>query len=115
MNPIKQIIHNEIRDAIGHEPTAEETTMFMSYINDAILTIDADKLTLAGIGCAILDCRGEQCHKCPDCEEWVRAESCDWCKEQNRCFRCRQETEEDIADFEIHCAKCEGRWLADND
>lgn len=115
MGIIKQIITNEIRDAIGHEPVAEEMTVFMTYINDAVLTIEDRKITLADIGCAILDCRNENYKQCPHCEEWDLVDSYDWCKDQGCCMECRQETEEDIADFEIHCAKCEGRWGAVND
>lgn len=69
---IKQIIKNEIKDVLGHEPSDLEYKSAMEYLNDNI----SEKDFLVDISLALHDWRSSYCVKCQGCGEYFLTEDC---------------------------------------
>lgn len=64
---IKQILINEIKDAIGHMPNEKEYKSCLDYLNEQI----TNKSYLAQIGLEIINWRHDTLIKCEECGKYV--------------------------------------------
>jgi len=63
---LKQILINEIKDAIGYTPTKKYIQSCLEYITQSL----NNKSTLANIGLAIIDWRHDNLVKCDECGDY---------------------------------------------
>lgn len=101
---IKQIIKNEIKDTIGHEPSDLEYKSAMEYLNDNI----SEKDFLVDISLALCDWKHDCLAQCWACGEYFLPEEMEYrhfCTEQDKL----QYEEDECADME-HKIECQSRW-----
>lgn len=63
---IKQILINEIKDLIGHNPSREEYQSAYNYLKDQLTA----KSGLADVGLLLFDWRHDCMNQCPQCGDY---------------------------------------------
>jgi hypothetical protein len=97
---LKKILLNEVRDALGRNPTAEEFKGFVDYIYDALLDEErAGKLNqvfLTNISLWIIEYRNGYYRQCADCGEYFLIGSDDWNDDGIYCVNCKSNCDPDM-------------------
>lgn len=97
---LKTILMNEVRDALGRNPTAKEFKRFVDYINDALLDEErAGKLNqvfLTNISLWVIEYRNGYYRQCADCGEYFLIGSDDWNDDGIYCVNCKANIDPDM-------------------
>lgn len=76
----KELLMNEITDALGRKPTKEEFNKFLDEINEFGLDCKANgkKAFLVDISLLIYQYRDANYHQCSECDCWYEIGSDEW-------------------------------------
>ena len=96
---LRQIMMNEIRDALSRNPDEQEYKNFMDYVSDMILENDrmGKKTFLVDIEHAIIEYRDDNYRQCEECGEWIAYDSDEWNSDRNCCRNCHDY--DDLSDY----------------
>jgi hypothetical protein len=97
---LKKILLNEVRDALGRNPTDEEFKGFEDYINDALIESERlgklDKVFLADIGLWVIEYRNDYYKQCADCGDYYLIDSDEWNDDGIYCANCKPNSDPDM-------------------
>lgn len=95
---LKEILMNDIRTVIGHNPSADELKVFMDYIRDTYDDLkQKDKsMYISNIELALYDCRRDNFHQCEECGDWFLTGSDDWNFDNYHCINCKPNSDPDM-------------------
>ena len=94
---LRQILINEIKAEIGHEPTEKELQVFIDYIEGTMSDMEKDgkRMNVTDLEEAVRDCRKDYFAQCEECEEWFLIDD-DWNELEHCCRECRPYVDPDM-------------------
>lgn len=104
---LKNMITNEICDALGRNPDQQEYQNFMNYVYDTIQENNrlGKKTFLIDVEHAILEYRDDNYKQCPECGEYFEFNSEEWNKDRECCRNCHDY--DDVADYKYDDMVCD--------
>lgn len=105
----KKILMNEVRDALGRNPTDEEFKGFEDYVNDALLEAERlgklDKVFLTNVSLWVIEYLKDNYKQCPECGEYFEINSDEWNCDRECCRNCHDY--DDVADYKYGDSVCD--------
>jgi hypothetical protein len=94
---LEQIIKNEIKTEIGHEPSEKELQVFMEYIEGTFSDMEKDgkRMNVTDLEIAIHDCCKDCFAQCEECGEWFLTDD-DWNELEHCCRNCKPYADPDM-------------------
>lgn len=106
---LKQIIKNEVRDALGRNPDDNELRGFIDCIGDYLLEEERfgrlDKVFLVNIESVIQQYLKDNYKQCPECGEYFEINSDEWNCDRECCRNCHDY--DDVADYKYDDMVCD--------
>jgi hypothetical protein len=105
----KKILMNEVRDALGRNPTDEEFKGFEDYVNDALLEAERlgklDKVFLTNVSLWVIEYLKDNYKQCPECGEYFEINGDEWNCDRECCRNCHDY--DDVADYKYGDSVCD--------
>lgn len=106
---LRQIITNEVRDALGRNPDEHEVQNFIDYINDYLIEEERfgkiNQVFLVNIESVIKEYLEDNYKQCPECGEYFEANSDEWNSDRECCRNCHDY--DDVADYKYDDMVCD--------